>query len=114
LNRLSKYLTFAKGGEEVVIRDRDLPVAKLVPFIGEEASEQDLLLVAAGKIRLPQIRLDVKKLSKIPTGSVKGNKAIQAVFSDQLRRFTPVVWWGRTVEVRSAICRLLRAKENQQ
>jgi antitoxin (DNA-binding transcriptional repressor) of toxin-antitoxin stability system len=28
-NRLSKYLSFAKGGEEVVIRDRKLPVAKL-------------------------------------------------------------------------------------
>jgi len=36
-NRLSKYLTFAKGGEEVVIRDRNLPVAKLVPFSGEGA-----------------------------------------------------------------------------
>lgn len=29
----------------------------------------------------------------------------------QLRRFTPVVWWGSSVEVHSAICRLLRAKE---
>jgi antitoxin (DNA-binding transcriptional repressor) of toxin-antitoxin stability system len=29
-NRLSKYLSFAKGGEEVMIRDRNLPVAKLV------------------------------------------------------------------------------------
>jgi uncharacterized protein len=28
-----------------------------------------------------------------------------------LRRFTPVVWWGSTVEVHSAICRMLRAKE---
>jgi len=32
-NRLSKYLTFAKGGEEVAIRDRNLPVAKLVPSL---------------------------------------------------------------------------------
>jgi prevent-host-death family protein len=37
-NRLSKYLTFAKGGEEVVIRDRNLPVAKLVPFSAEGAT----------------------------------------------------------------------------
>lgn len=29
----------------------------------------------------------------------------------QLGRFTPVVWWGSSVEVHSAICRLLRAKE---
>ena len=35
-NRLSKYLRFAKGGEEIIIRDRNLPVAKLVPFVAEE------------------------------------------------------------------------------
>jgi len=38
-NRLSKYLTFAKGGEEEVIRDRNLPVAKLVPFSAEETTD---------------------------------------------------------------------------
>lgn len=48
-------------------------MAKLVPFIRKDASEQDLL-VAVGKMRLPQIRLDMKELSKIPTGSVKGTK----------------------------------------
>jgi prevent-host-death family protein len=47
-NRLSKYLTFAKAGEEVVIRDRNLPVAKLVPFSAEGADDQELVLVAAG------------------------------------------------------------------
>jgi hypothetical protein len=72
-----------EAGEATVIRDRKLPVAKLVLFIGEDASGQDLLLVAAGKMRMPQIRLDGKKLSKIPTGSVKGNKAIQAAVSDR-------------------------------
>lgn len=36
-NWLSKYLAFAKGGEEVVIRDHNLPVAKLVPFSAEGA-----------------------------------------------------------------------------
>jgi hypothetical protein len=40
------------------------------------------VLVAAGKLRLPKVRLDVKKLLKIPTGSV-GNKAIQAVLADR-------------------------------
>jgi len=82
-DKLSKYLTFAKGGEEVVIRDRNLPVAKLVPFAAEGADEQELKLVAAGKMRLPNARLNVKRLSKIPTGSVVGNKAIQAVAIDR-------------------------------
>lgn len=66
---LSKCLTFCQR------RARgNFPVAKLVPFIRKDASEQDLLLVAVGKMRLPQIRLDMKKLSKTPTGSVKGTK----------------------------------------
>ncbi|SRR6266566_4990817 len=88
-NQLSKYLTFARGGEEVVIQDRNLPVAKLVPFSPEGAEDQDLMLVATGKLRLPKVRLDVKALLKIPTGSVAGNKAIQTVVAD--REESPLV-----------------------
>jgi prevent-host-death family protein len=82
-DQLSKYLKFAKAGEEVVIRDRNLPVAKLVPFSTEGADEQELKLVAAGKLRLPKVRLDVKQLLKISTGRVAGNKAIQAIAADR-------------------------------
>jgi len=32
----------------------------------------------------------------------------------QLRRYTPVVWWGTRVEIHSAISRLLRAKQITQ
>ena len=69
-NDLTKYLALVGGGEEVVIRDRNLPVAELVPFSTQGADDQELVLVAAGKLRLPNFRLDVKALLKIPTGSV--------------------------------------------
>jgi prevent-host-death family protein len=82
-NKLSKYLTFAKGGEEIVIRDRNLPVAKLVPFSAEEASEEELLLVASGKMRLPQNPLNLERLLKIPTGKVSSNEAVQALLDDR-------------------------------
>jgi prevent-host-death family protein len=82
-DKLSKYLGFAKDGEEIVIRDRNLPVAKLVPFRPENASEQELLLVAAGKMRLPKARLDPKKIENIATGKVSGNAAIRAVVADR-------------------------------
>lgn len=82
-DQLSKYLTFAKSGEEIVIRDRNLPVAKLVPFSAEGADAQELQLVAAGKLRLPKVRLDVKKLLKVRTGAVTGNKAIQAILAER-------------------------------
>jgi prevent-host-death family protein len=82
-NQLSKYLKFAKQGEEVIIRDRNLPVAKLVPFLAEDANDEELILVAEGKMRLPKTRLDQRKLWKIPTGPVKRNNAIQAVLDDR-------------------------------
>jgi antitoxin (DNA-binding transcriptional repressor) of toxin-antitoxin stability system len=82
-DQLSKYLTFAKSGEEVVIRDRKLPVAKLVPFSEEGADAQELKLVASGKLRLPKVRLDVKQLLKVRTGTVKRNKAIRVVLAER-------------------------------
>ena len=82
-NRLSKYLTFAKGGEEIVIRDRNLPVAKLVPFSADEASDQELLLVGAGKMRLPKRPLLISSLLKIRTGRVTSSAAIQALLDER-------------------------------
>jgi antitoxin (DNA-binding transcriptional repressor) of toxin-antitoxin stability system len=82
-DQLSKYLTFAKSGEEVIIRDRNLPIAKLVPFSAEDADELELKLVATGEMRLPEMALDPRDLSKIPTGKVRGNRAIRAVLTDR-------------------------------
>lgn len=82
-NQLSKYLSFAKDGEEILIRDRNLPVAKLVPFSPGEAEEDELLLVAAGKMRLPKTAVKLDDLLKIPTGSVTGREAIQALLDER-------------------------------
>jgi prevent-host-death family protein len=82
-NRLSKYLTFAKGGEEIIIRDRNLPVAKLVPFSADEGSEEELLLVAAGKMRLPKNDVKVDELLKIRTGKVSHSEGTQALLDDR-------------------------------
>ena len=60
-----RYLTYAKQGEEIVVRDRNLPVAKIVPLSVDETSREELILVAAGKMRLPQAPLDLHKLLKI-------------------------------------------------
>jgi antitoxin (DNA-binding transcriptional repressor) of toxin-antitoxin stability system len=78
-NELSKYLTFAKGGEEIVTRERNLPVAKLVPFSAEECTEEELLLVAAGKMRLPQSSIDLEKALKIPTGRLLGREGTRVL-----------------------------------
>lgn len=82
-NSLSKYLRFAKRGEEVVIRERNLPVAKLVRFSAEDASEEDLRLVAEGKMRLPQSQLDLDEFFRMPIGRVSGNKATEVIVADR-------------------------------
>jgi prevent-host-death family protein len=82
-NRLSTYLTYAKSGEVIVIRDRNLPVAKLIPFTAEDASEEELALVAAGAMRLPEEPLDVDQLWKMPRATVTGNAAVQAVLDER-------------------------------
>lgn len=82
-NRLSAYLSFARNGEEVVIRDRNLPIAKLVPFSAGDASEDEILLVAAGKMRLPKGPLDIGALWKVPIGSVPSSRAVDALLKDR-------------------------------
>lgn len=82
-NQLSKYLSFAKEGEEIVIRDRNLPVAKLVPFSAEESTEEELLLVAAGKMRMPRTQLKIKELLRIRTGKLEGTDGVQALLEDR-------------------------------
>jgi antitoxin (DNA-binding transcriptional repressor) of toxin-antitoxin stability system len=82
-DRLSEYLGFAKNGEEIVIRDRNLPVAKLVPFLAKDASEEELLLVAEGKMRLAKVKFSPKMLGRLPAKRLKGNKAIKALLADR-------------------------------
>ena len=82
-NHLSKYLTFAKTGEEIVIRDRNLPVAKLIPFSSDVAIEEESLLVAAGKLRVPKASLKLQELLRIPTGRVKSSAGVRALLQDR-------------------------------
>jgi len=82
-NGLSRYLTLVKGGEEIVVRDRNLPVAKLVPLGAEESAEEELLLVAAGKMRLPKSAVDLEKLLRVPTGRLVGREVTQALLEER-------------------------------
>lgn len=53
--QLSKYLALVRKGETVIVRDRKIPVAKLVPYAkGEE------------KLRLEEASLPPEELTAIP------------------------------------------------
>lgn len=58
-NRLSFYLNEVRAGEEIVIRDHNLPIARIVP-LNRSADEDDELtaLAAQGKLRLGEGVID--------------------------------------------------------
>jgi prevent-host-death family protein len=52
-NRLSVYLNEVRAGGEIVIRDRNLPIARIVPLNGSADQDDELAALAVqGKVRL--------------------------------------------------------------
>ena len=58
-NRLSAYLSEVKGGEEILVRDRNTPIAKIVPLTHSSRQDEELVALAAkGKLRMGEGELD--------------------------------------------------------
>lgn len=53
-NNLSRYLNEVRQGEEVLVIDRNLPIAKIVPLSTDGEEEELLALAAKGLISLPE------------------------------------------------------------
>lgn len=53
-NQLSAYLHRVRAGEELLIRDRNIPIAKIIPLQEEDAEADELSLVASGQMTLPR------------------------------------------------------------
>ena len=52
-NKLSLYLHQVRAGEEILIRDRGVPIARIVPLAPGAGQEDELAALAAqGKVRL--------------------------------------------------------------
>jgi prevent-host-death family protein len=51
--RLSAHLDWVRKGEEVLVCDRDKPVARIVPVRLEDHSEQERRLIARGVLTPP-------------------------------------------------------------
>ncbi len=75
-DKLSSYVTFVKAGETVIVRERNLPVAKLVPFVAEDASDEELELVAKGVLRLPEKKMDWAAFSKLPLAKTRSGPTL--------------------------------------
>ena len=50
-NHLTQYLREVRAGEEIVVRDRQRPIARIIPFSVEDDDQSDADLVAGGLMR---------------------------------------------------------------
>jgi prevent-host-death family protein len=78
-DQLSSFLHRVRAGEEIVIRDRNLPIAKIVPLHCADGDTEELSLVASGHMTLPTQQLDQKRFWSIGERMKKGPKIAKAI-----------------------------------
>lgn len=77
-NHLSAYLQYVRNGEEVVVRDRNVPVARILPIVASDFSAEEAQLVASGAMTLPEQEMDWEAFWSMPRANVPHDVAVQA------------------------------------
>jgi len=80
--RLSAYIQLVRNGEEVLVCDRNKPVARIVPCHLEEHSQQEQRLVANGVLALPLDKRSASVSWPEPPGDVP-DEVIQEVWREE-------------------------------
>ncbi len=80
--QLSAHIQFVKGGEEVLVCDRNKPVARIIPCGLEDRSEQEQRLVARGVLMPPLKNRPVSRSWPEPPGNVP-NKVMEQVWREE-------------------------------
>jgi prevent-host-death family protein len=83
-NKLSAYLRLVKNGEEVLINDRNVPVAKIVPIAPPKLEDNDFAaeeawLIATGQMRPALEVLDREEFWKLPRPTVSDEAVKEAL-----------------------------------
>ena len=78
-NELSAYLRYVRNGEEVVVHDRDVPVARIIPFRIASISEHEAKLAAAGILKLPEEEMNWDAFWKLPRPEVSDEAMKEAI-----------------------------------
>jgi len=83
-NQLSAYLRYVRNGEEVVVRDRNLPVARILPFSlplpaeGDYAAEE-AYLIATGRMKPAAQPMDRDAFWRLPMPAVSDEAVKEAL-----------------------------------
>jgi len=78
-NELSAYLKLVRSGEEVVVNDRNRPVAKIVPFPELNEHDEEAHLIATGQMKAPEKEMDWDEFWKLPRPTVSDEAARAAI-----------------------------------
>lgn len=87
-NRLSAYLQFVRDGEEILVKDRNQPIARISPYKPTELSDEERQLVASGALKMPEQETANwdefwDEFFALPGASVTQNAIIQAVVDER-------------------------------
>ena len=82
-NRLSAYLQMVRKGEEIIIKDRNTPVARISPYGTGALSEEERQLVASGVMKLPKNRTNWKKFWQMPAPNLGADEALRAILEER-------------------------------
>ena len=78
-NQLSAHLRYVQQGEEVVVLDRNRPVARILPIRPPaDLDPEEAYLYATGQLTLEKQHMDWEAFWKLPKPNVPHDIAVQA------------------------------------
>ena len=87
-NRLSTYLQLVRSGEEVIVKDRNEPIARILAYDAAGLSLEERQLVASGVLKIPE--KDTTDWDKfwdeffaLPSTSLNQERAIRTVIEER-------------------------------
>ena len=84
-NQLSAYLQFVRNGEEVVVRDRNVPIARILPFPAADDADADFeahqaYMIATGQLKpAKQQEMDWEAFWALPMPTVSDEAVKEAL-----------------------------------
>ncbi len=82
-DQLSAHLALVREGGEVVVLDRTVPIARLVPYESAESADGLDDLVARGLVTRPTESADWDAFDRMPAPKLRGNELLEAVLADR-------------------------------
>lgn len=77
-NNLSAYLREVRNGEEVLVKDREKPIARILPVSPLEGEDHEAFLIATGQLRPAKEKMDWDAFWGLPAGDVSREAAVEA------------------------------------